>query len=75
MSYRFLTERQCGNLPTDEKGLMYPVVLSSPLVGGHNAGFLRSSVSGEEVGLSVIVVSDENDYSSVNPSNYTSCSD
>ncbi|MBM76230.1 MAG: hypothetical protein CMK59_12575 [Proteobacteria bacterium] len=57
----------------DEKGLdASKAALSEPLLSGHNAGFLRDTMNGEEVGLSVIVVSDENDYSSVNPNNYTS---
>ena len=46
--------------------------LTAPLVTGANAGFLRDYENGEEVGLTVIVVSDENDNSSMDTPSFVS---
>ena len=46
--------------------------LSEPLVSGANAGFLRTrNDDGDEVATHVIIVSDEDDYSSVSTAAYT----
>jgi hypothetical protein len=55
----------------DEEGFnATKAALTSPLVNGANAGFLRDYENGEEVGLTIIVVSDENDNSSMDASSY-----
>ena len=52
----------------DEKGFdAAKAALSSPLINGTNAGFLRNNAA-----LSVIVVSDEDDFSSISANNFVS---
>lgn len=57
----------------DEKGMdAVKAALSEPLVSDYNAGFLRDTDAyGNEVAISVIIVSDENDYSSTSVSSFT----
>ena len=65
---KFADQVNQGNTGSaSEQGfLAVKTALSEPLLSSTNAGFLR-----EEAGLTVIVVSDENDDSSLNSSNFT----
>jgi hypothetical protein len=58
----------------NEKGLdAAKAALTEPLVSGANAGFLRTrNSSGDEVATHIIVVTDEDDSSSTNPTQFAS---
>ena len=58
----------------DEKGLdAAKAALTEPLLSGDNAGFLRTlNDDGDEVATHIIMVTDEDDSSSVSPSQFTS---